>query len=147
MVRPAEFYPLNFLEARALYKTDPDGGEYRDLHDKFFSRLRSTWERTVEEILLNKVVLRFDSGVSTQLLSGVDVDDEDFRDVYNAMSHSSEGIDAHDHAAGQHDQVNTPDEMDHDLAKLKAFKKRIGKKRDETIKRRKESIKAPTHQV
>jgi energy-coupling factor transporter ATP-binding protein EcfA2 len=131
--------------ARSAYKKDPDGDEYRCLHDKFFSRLRSTWERTVEEVLLNNVVMRFDSGVSTQLLNGVVVDDEDYRDVFNAMGDSSEGIDAHDHAAGQHDQINDPDDMNNELVKLKEFKSRVDKKKQDAIKRRKESIKAPVH--
>lgn len=134
-----------FQAARAEYKKDPDSDEYRDLHDKFYSHLRSTWERTVEEVLLNGVVMRFDSGVSTQLLSGVSVDDEDYRDVYEAMSDSSEGISAHDHAAGQHDQLYVPDDMDKELVKLKEFKSRIGKKKEDAIKRRKESTKAPPH--
>lgn len=133
-------------EARSACKIDPDSDEYKDLHDKFYSHLRSTWERTVEEVLLNGVVMRFDSGVSTQLLNGVVVDDEDYLDVYNAMSDSSEGIDAHDHAASQHDQLNSPDDMDSELAKLKEFKSRIAKKKQDAIKRRKESIKAPAHQ-
>ncbi len=133
--------------ARAAYKNDPDGDEYKDLHDKFYSHLRSTWERTVEEVLLNGVVMRFDSGISTQLLNGVVVDDEDYREVYSAMSDSSEGIAAHDHAASQHDQLNVPDDMDSELAKLKEFKSRINKKKQDAIMRRKKSVNAPAHQV
>lgn len=132
-------------KARAAFKVDPDGEEYKTIHDKFNSRLRSTWERTVEEKLLNGVVMRFDSGVSTQLLNGVVVDDEDYRDVYHAMSGSSEGIDAHDHAGSQHDQLKNPDEIEAELAKLKKFKSNISKKQDEAIARRKQSVKAPTH--
>lgn len=134
-------------EARAAYKLDPDGEAYKDLHHKFNGHLRSTWERTVEEVLLNGVVMRFDSGISTQLLNGVIVDDEDYRDVYHAMCGSSEGIDGHDHAASQHEQLKTPDELDRELIKLKEFKSRIEKKKSEAIGRRKESVKAPIHEA
>ena len=102
-------------------------------HDQFYSRLRSTWERAVEEVLLNGVVMRFDSGVSTQWLNGVSVDDEDYLTVFNAMSKSSEGINAHDHAAGQHDQVNTPDDTDDELKKLKEFQKFIADKKKKPL--------------
>jgi len=134
-------------EARSSYKNDPDSDEYKDLHSKFYDHLRQTWERIVEEVLLNGVVMRFDSGVSTQQLNGVVVSDEDYRDVYNAMSVSSEGIDAHDHAASQHDQLKVPDDMDKELVKLKEFMRRINKKKNDTAKRRKESIKAPEHDL
>ena len=132
-------------QARKAYKDDPDSDEYQKLHDQFYSGLRSTWERAVEELLLNNVVMRFDSGISTQLLNGVTVDDDDYLTVFNAMSHSSAGISAHDHAAEQHDQINTPDDMDSEIKKLKEFGKNIEKKRKETVARRKTNIKAPTH--
>ena len=130
-------------QARKHYKADPDCDEYQMLHDQFYSRLRSTWERAVEEILLNGVVMRFDSGISTQLLNGVSVDDEDYLTVFNAMSESSEGINAHDHAAGQHDQINTPDDMDNELKKLKEFRRTIAVKNKETTDRRKAKTKPP----
>lgn len=88
--------------------------------------------------------MRFDSGVSTQLLNGVTVDD-DYIAVFNAMSHSSSGISAHDHAAEQHDKTNTPDDMDNEIMKMKEFEKTINRKRKETVSGRKASLKAPTH--
>lgn len=130
-------------QAGKYFKEDPDSDEYQMLHDQFYSRLRSTWERAVEEILLNGVVMRFDSGISTQLLNGVSVDDEDYLTVFNAMSESSEGINAHDHAAGQHDQINTPDDMGNELKKLKEFQKTIAIKKKETTDRRKAKTKPP----
>ena len=41
----------------------------------FYTDLRETWERLVEEVLLGKVVERFNSEVKTQSLKGVVVED------------------------------------------------------------------------
>jgi len=51
----------------------------------FYTDLRETWERLVEEVLLAKVVERFNSDVKTQSLKGVVVEDEDHKQVYWAM--------------------------------------------------------------
>jgi hypothetical protein len=130
------------LEARKSYKIDPDGEEYHIRHDRFYGMLRSTWERVVEENLLNSVVMRFDAGISTQLLRNVVVDD-DYLAVYNEMTDSSGKIDAHDYTANLHDTKHTPDDMDEALARLKSFKKQLNTKQDEASKRRKDLTKPP----
>jgi len=131
------------LEARKSYKIDPDGEEYHMRHDRFYGMLRSTWERVVEENLLNSVVMRFDAGISTLLLRNVVVDDNDYLTVYNEMTDSSGKIDAHDHAANLHDTKHSPDDMDEALARLKSFKKQLNTRQDEASKRRKNLVKPP----
>ena len=58
------------------------GDGYRDKVKDLYSDLRETWERLVEELLLNDVVGRFQRDVATKSLKGVLVSDEDYRHVF-----------------------------------------------------------------
>ena len=53
--------------------------------------VRDTWEKLVEDVLLNKVTLRFRKGVETQRLSGVEVTTADYSTVVAGMASASEG--------------------------------------------------------
>lgn len=80
----------------------------------FYTDLRETWERLVEEVLLGKVVERFNSDVKTQSLKGVDITDEDYRLVFWAMKRASERS-SHDMVAGKSIPVPTTADMEVDL--------------------------------
>lgn len=131
------------LEARKAYKEDPDGKDYRILHGQFFDQLRATWERTVEEVVLNEVVLRFRKGVETRRLRGVVLDDEDFKTVYDAMSLGSDETPAHDHATEALEALKTPDDLDAEITRLREFGKRLASKQAEAEKRRELLISPP----
>lgn len=110
----------------AMIKDIPDGlavstDDYGRRCTGFYAALRETWERAVEEIVLNDVVRRFGSNVGTLRLGGVDVSDDDFMLVHRAMSRASEHS-GHDQAAGR--QVDTPDkaQMQADLDELTSFR-------------------------
>jgi len=45
-----------------------------------------TWERSVDEVLLRQIILRFRKGVKTQRLATVVFDDEDYAKVEAGMS-------------------------------------------------------------
>jgi hypothetical protein len=77
-----------FRQIEAL--TDFETDEYRGLAKDFYTDLRETWERLVEEVLLGKVVERFNTDIRTQSLKGVVVDDDDYKTIYWAMKHVSE---------------------------------------------------------
>lgn len=124
------------LEARSAYKDDSEGGAYRLLHGQFFDQLRATWERTVEEMVLNEVVLRFRKGVETRRLRGVVLDDEDYKAIYDAMSLGSDETPAHDHAAELLHGLKTPDDLDEEIRKLREFGKRLEAKQADAEKRR-----------
>ena len=92
---------------------DKDGNTYREGVEGFYTDLRETWERLVEEVLLSKVVERFGSDVKTQSLKGVVVADEDYKTIFWAMKRASERS-GHDMAAAK----NIP------LPKIEELKKR-----------------------
>ncbi|MBU6142168.1 AAA family ATPase [Patescibacteria group bacterium] len=130
-------------KAKDIYASDPEGVEYRETHNRFYDRLRSTWERVVEESLLNEAVLRFRDGVETQRLSRVVIDDDDFKTVYEAMSKGSEETPAHDRAADAVSDLATPDDMKAEVERLTQFTKDLEKKQAEVGRRRKALLKPP----
>ncbi len=84
---------IDFLEKkiRTLETiVDKNGKDYREGVEGFYTDLRETWERLVEEVLLSKVVERFGSDVKTQSLKGVVVEDEDYRTIFWAVKRASE---------------------------------------------------------
>jgi ABC-type transport system involved in cytochrome c biogenesis ATPase subunit len=114
---------------------DRDTDEYRRLAKDFYTDLRESWERLVEEVLLGGVVERFASGVKTQSLKEVIVRDDDYRTIYAAMKRVSE-FSGHDMAAGR--QLPAPDrgDMRHDLDTISAFRVLVHRRKADLRKRR-----------
>lgn len=132
---------------KAMIDEIPDGlattcDDYRRMCTGFYATLRETWERAVEEIVLNDVVRRFGPNVGTLRLGGVNVSDEDFMLVHRAMSRASEHS-GHDQAAGR--QVDMPNKarMRADLAELTSFRTTKGRSNKEVEERRKALAAAP----
>jgi hypothetical protein len=111
--------------------------------EEFYSKLRETWERLVEECLLNDVVGRFQPGVATQSLKGVNVTDEDYVKVFFAMKKASE-FSGHDRPAGRQPVVRTKDEMKNDLGELWKYEKELRKRADDLGKQRRALETPPT---
>lgn len=90
--------------------------ELRDACCQFYSYLREAWERLVEEKLLNKVVTRFERGVSTQRLARlIDICQSDIDRVDYAMSKCSTYFRGHDSAAAIGDPYTSVKEVEIDL--------------------------------
>lgn len=98
-----------------------DMAKYRSNFGSFYASLRSTWERSVEEVLFNQVVQRYEKNVKTLNLSGVRVDDESIEAIFKGMTRSSEMIDAHDHAAAENPALPGSAELKKDLEHFKDF--------------------------
>ncbi|WP_439834985.1 AAA family ATPase [Aeromonas caviae] len=109
--------------------------EHRRLTAFCYGRLRLTWERCVEEVLLNGAVQRFGEGVSTQRLKSVVVTDDDYREVDAGMSKCSKF---------EHDAATTvgrlpipePDELEQDIARLAAWRDTVNRRLSDTAKTR-----------
>lgn len=130
-------------EARKAHAADPDGEEYKRVHAQFYDQLRATWERTIEEVLLNQAVLRFRNSVETKRLEAVVIDDEDYKTIFDAMTSGSDETPAHDHAAELLHALKTPDDLDTEIKKLQEFVKNLEAKQSEARKRRKALTTAP----
>jgi hypothetical protein len=116
--------------------------EQRKKTEEFYSHLRETWERFVEEKLLNGVVARFQAGVKTQSLKGVGVEDSDYRKVFHAMKKAS-AFTGHDVAVGRQYSLPTREEMKQDLEELREYEKAL-RKRQQDLEGKRKLLEEPT---
>lgn len=114
---------------------DGEEQEHRRQTVNAYNRLRLTWERAIEEVLLREVILRFRKGVETQRLAGVAVDDGDYARVTAGMTKCSNY--AHDKAVMGGVAVPDPDELLADILDLEEWRNQIEQRSKETAKRRK----------
>ncbi len=117
-----------------LHKDGEEQAHRKETVDAYF-RLRMTWERAVEEVLLREVILRFRKGVETQRLAGVTVEDDDYAQVHAGMTKCSNY--AHDKALFGGIAVPDPDELLADIMALESWRSQIEKRSLETAKKRK----------
>ncbi|RQU90552.1 hypothetical protein DF053_03375 [Burkholderia cepacia] len=104
-----------------------------------YGRLRETWERGVEESVLNETVVRFRPGVSTQRLRAVCFEDPHYELIYEAMARCSHFA-AHDTSADANTAPPTTDELRADIEVARTFFVNRRKLNDETDKRRREAM-------
>jgi ABC-type dipeptide/oligopeptide/nickel transport system ATPase subunit len=111
-------------ELEKLIKEAEQAGSPADFNravDRFYSQLRAAWERSVEELLFNQVVARYQKEVMTQRLLGAVIDKDGISAVFRGMTHGSARTDAHDHAAGAALPTPTPEDLKTHLKELKDF--------------------------
>ena len=112
-----------------------DEPEWRRQTVDCYRQLRIAWERAVEEILFQNVVLRFRKGVSTQPLVGVSVEDTDYNVIDQAMTKCSNY--AHDQALMGGVAIPEPDELLADIQALEDWRLAIVDRAKAVTKRRK----------
>lgn len=121
----------------------PSGSdEIRIIAKQFYTDLRETWERAVEEIVLGGVVERFGADVKTQSLKMVDVADDDYRTIFFAMKRASERS-GHDQAQGRQIDPPSKNQMKADLEEFRLFVAAHRKKINDVQERRKGLESAP----
>jgi len=107
--------------------------------------LRNAWERAVEELLFNNVVLRFRYGVETNRLADVRVEDSDYDIVNEGMTRCSHY--AHDNAILGGTCVPEPDELLKDIRDLETWRRSVDERNKATAKVRKRTARAAESQV
>ena len=105
----------------------------------FYTDLRETWERLVEEVLLNKVIQRYDSNVKTQSLKSVSVSDEDFTTIYHAIKRVSE-YSGHDQAQANNTPLPKNDDIGKDLERIIEFRDELKERKNKTEASRKQLL-------
>ncbi len=94
----------------------------------FYDRLRTTWERAVEEILFNDAIRRFGTEVQTKRLKNLHrLTEQQLLALDAGMTRASEWVQGHDHAAGLALPVPTPVEASADLDALDRWVKEVRK--------------------
>jgi len=113
-----------YAELERLAKEAEQAGSPDDFNravDRFYSLLRAAWERSVEELLFNQVVARYQKEVMTQRLLGAVIDKESIAAVFQGMTRGSARTDAHDHAVAAALPTPSPDDLKTHLKELKDF--------------------------
>jgi hypothetical protein len=85
---------------------------------EFYERLRSTWERFIEERLFAQVVQRLERNVIVGALTKVVYNAELAEKVLEGWRRCSTAIEAHDHAPAAGQQSYSLEEMKQDLQRL-----------------------------
>ena len=119
---------------------------HRKLCKDFYTDLRETWERLVEEVLLGGVVERYGAGVRTQSLRTVLVEDDDYRIIFAAMKRVSE-FSGHDMAAGRQLPVADKATMRTDLEALSNYRRQVHGRKNALEQRRRALENPPPAQV
>jgi energy-coupling factor transporter ATP-binding protein EcfA2 len=122
------------LQIAKIHKSG-DEPEWRRQSVDCYRQLRIAWERAVEEVLFQNVVLRFRKGVSTQPLVGVSVEDADYNSIEQAMTKCSNY--AHDQALMGGVAIPEPDELLADIQVLEDWRVAVVKRAEAVAKRRK----------
>lgn len=111
-------------ECQVAKKVYDASGEtaYEPLAIGIYARLRKTWERAIEEVLLEGVVVRFRSGIATRQMKHLeDITKADLDAVERGMTKSSKWEGGHDHAEAAHEPVPVPSELLADVEGLEAW--------------------------
>ena len=104
--------------------------KYKDEVKKFYGKLRETWERVVEELILNNTVTRFGRAIQTQRLKKVvDLTEEDYKIVEENMSKASIYFWGHDTAGELIEEYPYIDEVSNDVRILDEYVKELRKRR------------------
>ena len=125
---------MGFLKNRLqeLEKLHRDGQQdaYDEQAKALYGRLREAWERALEEVLLNGVILRYRPSIETNRLSKIfDITEADYKAVEAGMTKSSAWLIGHDQAPAARAPVPSPTELKTDIEALEAWVKAIRNRR------------------
>jgi energy-coupling factor transporter ATP-binding protein EcfA2 len=116
------------LQTAATILRNGDRTTYEQKAEWIYDRLRQSWERAVEEVLLNEVVVRFGDGVSTQRLKTLtDISDADVQCVDSEMTYCSSFV--HDESGAVNAGVPDPPIVENDIKKLEDWVAQVRKRR------------------
>ena len=135
---------LSELDNRINEIKELKGEKYNEKAANVYGLLRETWEASVEQNLLNDIVRRHDTDVSTQRLAKVEVTDEDCKRIDEGMSKCSEWMAGHDKSRALSVNRPSPSEIRQDVQTLRTFVAETNKRHTEVEARRKKVLKPLT---
>lgn len=107
----------NELQSATALLHRGDRTTYEQKAEWIYERLRQCWERAVEEVLLNEVVVRFGDAVSTQRLRHLsDITETDIRLVDTQMTYCSSFV--HDESGAVNAGIPDPQVIETDIRTL-----------------------------
>jgi energy-coupling factor transporter ATP-binding protein EcfA2 len=118
-----------WTKADKVFRTEGQNA-YDPCATRLYAELRQTWERAIEEVLLNQVVLRFRPGIETNRLKKLgDITPEDLDAVDVGMTKSSKWEGGHDQALAMNEHPPQPDELKGDIDALDQWVAAVDKRR------------------
>lgn len=103
---------------------------YNEQVKSFYGKLRETWERLVEEVLLNQAVQRFGRAIQTMRLKKlVDITEEDYKIIEDNMSKCSIYFEGHDSAGPLIESYPDADEVKEDIETLNTYLAELRRRR------------------
>jgi hypothetical protein len=119
----------DWARAEKLHKTG-DTKTYELVATRLYADLRRTWERAIEEVLLNEAVMRFQQGIQTNRLKKIaDIDDADLKAIDEGMTKSSKWEGGHDQALAVNEPLPAPAELKADIDALESWVTAVRKRR------------------
>lgn len=109
-----------------LKKEHTQGSADFEMHMRdWYGRLRESWERAIEECLLNDSVRRFQHSIQTNRLEKAiqKIQPSDWASIQKGMTRASVGIRGHDGARELNRPIPTPDEAAQDLEEFSTWVK------------------------
>lgn len=89
-----------------------------------YGLLRETWERLVEELLLNGIVYRFNRDIQTQRIKRItDISNDDYKIITDAMDKCS--IFLHDNSPELNESFPEPLEIMEDIEVIERYRKEL----------------------
>lgn len=111
----------DWQKAEKTFRTEGEAA-YAKHAVPIYAHLRQTWERAVEEVLLEGVVERFRPSVETARMRHLsDIQASDLETVTAGMTKSSKWEGGHDHALAVNEPVPTPTELQADIKQVEDF--------------------------
>ena len=121
-VRKKIGYLKNQWQTKGKLLRDGHQAAYEKEAKYLYGLLRETWERAIEEVLLNGIVERFRPGVQTQHIGTIaDITSEDCRRIDAAMTKCSKWLPGHDQASAARAPVPEPAELKADIDTLEEW--------------------------
>jgi AAA domain len=118
----------DFLQKKKTYSEADETN--RPFVSEVYTKMRETWEQSIEEVLFAGVIGRFRPNVATMRLRSARIEQADYEAVYAGMSRCSK-FSGHDQSAGVPPDLPLFADMEEDLNKLRTFVNAADKRRKE----------------
>lgn len=125
---------IAYVENQLKTVDDNDNLAIRDIG----GLIREIWEQSIEDILFNRTITRFEKQIHTQNLESVRIDDDIYPLINDGMTKTSEW--ANHSIPSACDSRVTKDMVQKELEKVKAFKEIVRSKRKEGVNKRERII-------
>lgn len=126
-------------EIKELYVQDNSRYDREAAH--IYSRLRETWEAAIEEVVLNRTVVRHRNDIQTVRLKDVRVTTDDYKTIYKNISKCSTWMVGHNKSKQQDVHRPEPKEILDDIDALQSFLKECKDSRRALVEERTAALK------